>query len=918
MQLRIPAGTGMARPPLRRTSLSIFLLAILLASTLPAVRVGGRAWAGNDAIPGPTAGPSPIPADRIEAISLHEPVRLDGILDEAVWQRPSAAPLIQNEPDNGVPPRLATEWWVAYDDDAIYVAARLHDTAPESIMCNLGRRDTYPNSDWLYINFDTFNDDRTGYTFALSPSGVQVDGVLYNDGWDDNAWDGVWDYGVRIDEQGWAAEIRIPFSQLNFPDRDEQVWGMNLSRRTRRYRERDDVIFLPRGEAGYIRRFPDLVGIAGIRARRPLEVLAYVAGRGEFLDVASDDPFRDGSDFSGNTGADLQYPLASNLMLNATFNPDFGQVEVDPAVVNLSDFETFFPERRPFFVKDASMFNYAEEGTNSNWNFNWSDPQPFYSRRIGRSPSLSLDAHDHADVPGATTILGAGKLSGTIGGTTLGVLSAITSEERAELDLDGERSHQIVEPLANYSVARLKRASGDGRHGLGIMTTGVWRDLSGVRSRTELTRSAVSGGIDGWTKLDDDAMWALRGYASTSHVAGEESVIAAIQRSARHYYQRPGTSHLDYDPTRTGLSGWTGRLMLNKESGRTRLNTGLGATSPGYEINDLGFQGRADLVNWHLAAGWRWLDPGQTFQFAQVDIAGYRSWDYGGNPDQIGAGIFYNATLTNWWAFWGNIFYNPEHSGLRYTRGGPAIICPERIEAEAFVDTDGRKSVYGMVGGSAGTADDGSRSASGQVLVRVNPRSSLELSFNPQISWSRDRWQWVSNVEDPEMLATFGIRSIFGDLEYRTLSLTTRVDWTFTPKLTLQTYIQPLLAAGAYSDLKELARPASFEFNHYGQDDGSTIAHDPNAREYTIDPDGGGPADPFTLDNPDFNFKSLKVNMILRWEYRPGSTFYFVWTQNRTNHDDPGDFDVSRDARSLFDARGENVFMVKATHWFDI
>jgi hypothetical protein len=899
-----------ARHPRRRAGLASALCAALLSSALPlafAGNTGGRAGGAPALDAGSTL------ASRIEAVRLREPVRLDGILDEAVWQRPSAAPLVQNEPDNGVPPRLATNWWVAYDDEAIYVAARMYDPAPDSIMCNLGRRDASPNSDWLYINFDTFNDDRTGYTFSLSPSGVQRDGVLYNDGWNDDSWDGVWSYGVHIDEQGWTAEIRIPFSQLDFPDRNEQVWGMNLSRRTRRYRERDDVILIPRAESGYIRRFPDLVGICGIKPGHPLEVLAYTAGKGEFLDVSADDPFHDGSDFEGNAGADVKWCLASNLMLNATFNPDFGQVEVDPAVVNLSDFETFFPERRPFFVKDGSKFNYAEEGTNSNWNFNWSDPQPFYSRRIGRAPSLSLD------VPSATTILGAGKLSGTIGGTTVGVLSAVTSKEEARLDSAGTHPwKQVVEPFANYSVTRLQRASSDGRRGIGLMTTGVWRDLTDPRSRAELTRQALSGGIDGWTKLDDNAVWAVRGYASASHVTGEPEVIDAIQRSSRHYYQRPDAGHLDYDPARTSLSGWTGRLMLNKESGRAQLNAGLGAASPGYEINDLGFQGRADLVNSHVATGWRWPDPGKVLQYASVNLAAYRSWDYGGTPDEIGAGFFYNATLTNWWAFWGNIFYNPRHVGLRYTRGGPAIGVPERMEVDGYVDTDGRKSVYGMIGGDFSTADDGSRSATGQVLVRINPRSSVEVSFNPTLSWSLDHWQWVDNIDDPLMTATYGTRCVFGDLDYRTLSLTTRIDWTFTPKLTLQTYVQPLLAAGSYSDLKELDGPGSYAFHHYGRDNGSTIIYDPDVREYAIDPDGPGPAETFTLDNPDFNFKSLKLNMILRWEYRPGSTLYFVWTQNRTNYDDPGEFDVPRDARSLLDSRGENVFMVKATYWFDL
>ncbi len=855
---------------------------------------------------------------RIEAVRLSSAIRLDGVLDETVWQRPSAAPLVQNEPDNGVAPRNPTDWWVAYDEEAIYVAARMHDAAPDSIMRNTGRRDSYPNSDWLFLNLDTFNDDRNGFTFSLSPAGVQRDGVLYNDGWDDMSWDGVWDYGVRIDDQGWAAEIRIPFSQLNFPDREEQTWGINLSRRTRRFRERDDVIHLPRGESGYIRRFPDLVGICGIKPGRPLEVLAYGAGKGEYVKADPGDPFNDGSEFEGNVGADLKWCLSSNLMLNATINPDFGQVEVDPAVVNLSDFETFFPERRPFFVKDANTFSFGNEGTSSNWNFNWMDPQLFYSRRVGRGPTLSLGSHDYAEVPATTTILGAGKLSGKIGATTLGILSAVTAEERADLDLTGRREQQVVEPLANYTAARLKRMSDNGNRGLGIMMTSVLRDLPDARSKDELTRTALSGGIDGWTMLDDDAVWALRGYISGSHVAGDAQAIDAIQRSYRHYFQRPEATHVDYDPERTHLNGWIGRAMLNKQSGRFRLNSSVGVASPGYEIGDLGFQSRSDKLNTHLAMGWHWLDPGKVFRTAAVDAAVYRLWDYQGNPDAVGSGLFYSATLNNWWAIWGSAFWNPEYDGLWFTRGGPAMRVPAGYEAELYVDSDGRRSLYGMMGGGMRRAEDGSRNAHGEIFLRANPLSSLEVSVNPELSWTFDTWQWVSNVDDPAMTATDGTRYIFGTLDYRRFALTTRIDWTLTPKLTLQTYIQPLLAAGEYTDLKELDAPGSGSFNHYGRDLQSTIVLDDEAGEYAIDPDGPGQAESFSLSNPDFNFKSLKINMILRWEYRPGSTFYAVWSQGRTNYDHPGDFEVGRDTRALFDAESENVFMIKMTHWFEI
>jgi hypothetical protein len=334
------------------------------------------------------------PAAQVQAVRLSGSVRVDGVLEESVWDRASVAPLIQNDPDNGHPPRNRTDWWVAYDDEALYVAARMHETAPESIVCNLGRRDTWPAGDWIFLNLDTFNDDRNSFSFSLNPGGCRGDARLYNDGWDDHSWDGVWDCGTRIDDRGWTAELRVPFSQLDFPDREEQIWGINFSRRTFRYQERDELFHKPREESGYMRRFPDLVGIRGIRPGRQVEVLAYMVGKSEMLEVSPDHPFEDETEWEGKLGADIIWGLSNDLGLNGTFNPDFGQVEVDPAVVNLSDFETFFEERRPFFVKDANIFRYGQEGTNNNWNFNWMDPLLFYSRRVGRAPQISLEDHD--------------------------------------------------------------------------------------------------------------------------------------------------------------------------------------------------------------------------------------------------------------------------------------------------------------------------------------------------------------------------------------------------------------------------------------------------------------------------------------------------------------------------------------------
>jgi len=376
-------------PPVLNNKLSFFCLSLAIAALVLPVFSAHSATAQES---NGTCDPGGVPlASQVRAFRLAGPVELDGILDETDWRQPGESRLIQNDPDNGCAPRNKTEFWVAFDDKALYVAARMYDSAPDSIASRLGRRDTWPSSDWIYINLDTFNDDRNAFSFSVNPAGVIGDLALYNDGWGDSSWDGVWEVATGIDEQGWTVECRIPFSQLKFPDTEKQVWGMNFSRRTLRHHGRDELFHMPRGESGYGSRFPDLVGMDGIKPDGRGELLAYSLGKGEFLEVAEGDPFHKDPQFSGNAGLDLKTALSNNLTMNATVNPDFGQVEVDPAVVNLSAYETFYEERRPFFVEDANIFRFGVEGLNSNWNFNWNDPMLFYSRRVGRAPQIGVE-----------------------------------------------------------------------------------------------------------------------------------------------------------------------------------------------------------------------------------------------------------------------------------------------------------------------------------------------------------------------------------------------------------------------------------------------------------------------------------------------------------------------------------------------
>jgi hypothetical protein len=894
-----------------------FMLAILFDATAL------QAQAAPDTREAWDCDPALVPLTRtVRAFRLSGPVNLDGVLDEGDWAQPGEDRLIQNSPDNGCRPRNRTVFWVAYDDEAFYLAARMYDSAPDSIAARLGRRDTWPASDWVFLNLDTFNDDRNAFSFSINPAGVVGDAVLYNDGWDDSSWDGVWAVATDIDDQGWTLEARIPFSQLKFPDTEEQTWGINFSRRTLRHNERSELFHNPRGGSGYGVRFPDLVGIRGIRPQNKAELRPYALGKADDREVEPDDPFRESPEFSGNLGLDLKTPLSNNLTMNATVNPDFGQVEVDPAVVNLSAYETFYQEKRPFFVEDANIFRFGNEGLNSNWSFNWMDPVIFYSRRVGRAPQLGIESeYDFADVPEVTTILGAAKVSGKIGDTSVGALTAFTAREKARLQYNGEQFDQVVEPFSNYSVARAKVTKNDGLRGLGFMLTHTARDLDDPVSQAELDRRAVTGGVDGWTNLDEDGVWALKGYLSGSHLSGSREAISSLQTSSTHYFQRPDADHLEYDPEANSLSGWQGRVAVNKQSGVWKLNSALGYSSPGYDINDLGFIYRTDMVNYSLVGGRRWLEPNSIFRDRTLYLATYWTWDTGGARSGGGYGAWFFAEFANYWNLTTHVFYNPEASDPRLTRGGPMVLTSPAREFDFNLSTDQRRKWVGSLGFFVQGDDAGSRYLSSSLALEFKPSSNVSLEVGPSYRWEKSDVQYHDTVADPTAVATYGHRYVFSDLEYRQFSLESRIDWTFTPGLTLQAYLQPLVAMGDYSRPKELARGGTRDFSVYGVDNGSTAEYRPDAdadQRWLITPDGNNPGNTFTLADRDFNFKSLKVNLVLRWEYGPGSTFYFVWTQDRVNFDNPGSFDLGRDTRSLLDAPGENIFMVKVAQYFSL
>ena len=691
-----------------------------------------------------------------------------------------------------------------------------------------------------------------------------------------------------------------------------QRWGIDFYRSIARGFEDDYLVYQPKKESGFVSRFPTMVGLSGVSPGNAMELIAYGTSKAEYLRHDPLDPFNTGSRMTQNMGGDLRQSLGQ-LTLNATVNPDFGQVEVDPAVVNLRDVETFFPEKRPFFVEGSSTFDAGQQGADDYWGFSWNQPTFFYSRRIGRAPQGGLpnDAQ-FSDVPSGTTILGASKLTGKLQGGNLGFLSAITEKENADLERFGNpRSETMeVEPLTYYGVGRYAKEFAERRHGLGFLTTLVARRFDDARLEDEFNRSSVVGVMDGWHFLDANRTWVVSGWAGGSLVDGTSARIRQIQTNSRHYFQRPDAKSFEVDTSATSLTGYGARLWLNKQKGSWISNSALGVLSPGLEVNDLGFLNRADQINTHAGFGYKWTNPTQYVRRHQWLAALFGSTNFDGDITDMGVWADKFYWFTNNWVAEVNGSYTPETVNPRRSRGGPRMKNAPSWNLNTFNDTDGsRKRYYSLSTNWSTSPAEESWSWEVNPNLLYKPWSYLSLQLGPDLSRSSDGAFFVAQLDDPAATQTYGHRYVFARLDQTTFSANIRLNVSFTPAMSLQFFGQPLISTARFRDLKELARPNSMDF--IGQGAGAWT-FDPSTGLF--DPDGpGGPAQ---AEPNDFNFKSLRGNMVFRWEYRPGSAFYLVWTQQRTDEQKNfSEFNTGPSFRRLVDTPADNIFLAKVTYY---
>ncbi len=920
------------RSELRHTLVAAHLPRVVSCLLLAASVAGAQGASVPAQAVAPVTKSQTDPRPSVAAALRRDQVDIDGRLTETAWNAATAiTEFHQQSPYEGRAPTQRTELRILYDANAIYVGARMFDSAaPSGVRKLLVRRDQLLEdnaSDKIALVLDPYHDRQTRVWFELNPLGVKGDHLN-----GDASFDPVWDGASHIDSLGWTAEFRIPLSQLRFPRDSVQTWGLQVWRTLARRNEADMWAFWRNNETGGPGYFGTITGLALAAQPRQLELLPYVVSRSRFALPPAGDPFRNKQEMTARVGGDLRYNITSSFTLDATVNPDFGQVEVDPAVVNLSDFETTFQEKRPFFVANSSAFSFG--GFNCFFCSNVSSLNVFYSRRIGRSPQLGNLARSqaaYADVPEASTILGAAKITGrTTGGLEVAMLEALTNKVTARyVTAPGAASlEREVEPMTNYFVGRIRQNLRNGDTRVGMITTLTNRFMDDSTEKSRLRSSAQLVGADirhFWSKRT----YSFMGQLAVTNVAGDTAALRRTQLTSAHYFQRPdrratsdGLFDIAYDPTRTALRGYGLYARVAKESGDWLWEAAQNWRSPGFEVNDIAALGRTDFKFMQAGLLRQWTRPGRWYRDAVAIISGQQQFNYDGDrTDQQGA-IFGRATFPNYVSAGGFVIHRPPAFDALRTRGGVVVRNSGYNFFSGSVNGDSRQRVsWGADGNYGRSITDAGWSSEGELSLVIKPRENLRLSFGPSYSRSIDKQQFVANVNDVTATPFAGVRSVFAELDQRSVSMNTRLNATFSPTLTLELFAQPFLASGRYAALKEYAVPRSGNVLVYGRDIGTVLEvrdAEGNLEAYRVDPDAVGPAAPFTVGNPDFNVRSLRGTAVVRWEYRPGSTLFFVWTQERSGFDSFGDFDFGRDRSALFRDRPVNVFQVKASYWLGI
>jgi len=848
--------------------------------------------------------PSPVnqPTYTTSRLVTKKPV-IDGKLDDECWKYGTwAGDYTQFIPNEGAKPTYPTEFNIQYDDKNIYVAFRGFDGEPDKIRRFAGVRDEQVG-DMMGVTFDSYRDYRTGFEFTITAWGQKSDLILFNPmNWDFN-WNPVWKGKVGLEDSAWVAEMEVPLSQVRYSSQDKQVWGMHTWRWISRLQEESNWEKQSKTGPGMLYNFGELRGIQGLKKSRRLEIMPFALGELKTFKKESDNPFADkGRSWGGNAGLDAKIGISSNFTVDLTVNPDFGQVESDPSVMNLTAFETFYEEKRPFFLEGLTIFDY-----------DFNDQTLFYSRRIGHSPSLTVDPNENLFVqsPDKTTILSALKFSGTTSKKlSVGIIQSLTANEFVKLsDTLGNKSKMKVEPLTSYTVARIQKGYDAGNTFVGGMITSVNRVIDD-NSLEFLSNNAYTGGFDILHHWRDKEFF-VDGKLLGSFVNGDNKSITTLQESSARYYQRPSADYLNYDTTRTSLSGFGGNLKIGKGSkGFWRYSAGVSWISPGLELNDLGYMREADEIDNENEVSYFVNQPVSIFRTYKITLEQFNSWNFNGTYLGSGGHLSFESEFRNQWLLGANLIFHSKAHDTRILRGGPDMIMPGNMMTFGFIGTDRSKKVAATLEGSFEKFGNNSATTWGaEPIITIRPVNILKISLSANYSENHNMLQYVSETDYLSEK-----RYILGTIDQKTLGLTFRLDFNLTPEFSVQYYGSPFVSRGTYSDYKRITDPESKNF-----DERFVILQDPaiSGNTYGFDENNDMIPD-YSVQNPNFNFFEFRSNLVAKWEYRLGSFIYLVWSSNRTGSNTDSHASLGNSYKYLGDVFPNNIFLIKLSYWFSL
>ncbi len=829
---------------------------------------------------------------------------IDGVLNDTCWfQGEWARDYRQNEPTEGALPSQKTEFKILYDNENIYVAIRAYDNEPDKTDRQMARRDEF-SGDVVGVNFDSYYDHRTGFEFNLTASGCKIDLILTNDDRDIN-WNPVWDGKVGQEDSAWIAEMQIPLSQLRYGNQEVQVWGLHSWRWINRNKEEVQWNLIPRDNAGVLYNFGELHGLTNLPNVSRVEFMPYTVGRIKTYQPEDGNPFADGTDPSGSVGLDGKFGIGSNFTVDYTINPDFGQIEADPSELNLTAFETYYEEKRPFFIEGQNIFDYS-----------FDDNQLFYSRRVGHAPAFDPETGtgEYMHKPENTSILGALKLTGkTQKGLSIGIMESLTSREYAKISSPGGDYKMVAEPLTNYFVGRVQQDINKSNTMIGGMITSTYRNINHDYLNF-MNKSALTGGVDFRHYLKNKT-FNIDFKALVSQVSGSAESITGLQRESSRYYQRPDASHLKLDTTATQLTGSGGSLEFNKgANGKWRYGIGTHWYTPGMELNDIGFQNNADIFLEGQMIGYVENTPKGIFRTYEISVDEVNFWNFGGEYLSSEIELNAEAMFSNKWELNTNISRRGKELNTNLLRGGPGVYMYGETQQDYRINTDDSKKLSLSLGYEYGFSDD---------------RVSHRHEFGPEINWKittslevSSEFFFAKSISDLQYIHNDELRAqgryLLGGLDRETYEITLRFNYTISPVFTIQYYGSPYITMGKYANFKTLCDPDTRDpgmvFRNFNE---SELLYNATSRTYDLY-DGVNTEPELSFSNPDFNFRQFRSNLVARWEYRPGSVVYLVWTHNRTSSEDITNDAFDYNMTSLFSEQAENVFLVKFSYWFSL